>query len=396
MFRRTRFVCISDTHNASPDGSFNLPAGDVLIHAGDLTNQGKYDELRKTFDWISKTDFEVKLVIAGNHDITLDQAFYEESGDHHHGRHLQDAEACRKLMEQYPSITFLHHESVGVTLLKPDGPRTSFKVFGSPYSPARGTWAFGYQPDEAFDLWSQIPLDADVVVTHTPPRNHCDQSRDRGSTGCEALRQALWRARPSLAVCGHVHEGRGVERVVWDMHAPHSNFKEEDVGCWVDPGVGNKKQCMVDLSSRSPQPLQGINQIQKAISGTKKPKGPLMKCWTWKSEIRGLHSEQCSSPAIDETHLDKTAVGVVGTGATLQQSCLLDEKGQPAVLEDRVRKLTTDRPNTDALQGRLGRRETCVVNAAIMATSWPHKAVNGSKYNKPIVVDLDLPTSNSL
>ncbi|KAL9009910.1 MAG: hypothetical protein Q9180_009353, partial [Flavoplaca navasiana] len=164
-------------------------------------------------------------------------------------------------------------------------------------------------------------------------------------------------------------------------------FKEEDVGYWVDPGAGNKKQCLVDLSSRSPQPLQGINQIQKAISGAKKPKGPLMKCWTWKSEIRGLHSEQCSSTAIDEMHLDTTAGGVAETGATLQPSCLLDEKEQPAVLEDRVRISTTD---------RLDRRETCVVNAAIMATSWPHKAVNGSKYNKPMVVDLDLPTSTSL
>ncbi|KAL9627541.1 MAG: hypothetical protein Q9204_006496 [Flavoplaca sp. TL-2023a] len=277
MFCRTRLVCISDTHNASPDGSFKLPAGDVLIHAGDLTNQGRHDELHKTFDWISKTDFEVKIVIAGNHDITLDQTFYEESGDHHHGQHLQDAEACRKLMEQYFSITFLHHESVEVTLLKPDGPRTSFKVFGSPYSPARGTWALGYQPDEAFDLWSRIPLDADVIVTHTPPRNHCDRSRDRGLAGCEALRQALWSVRPSLAVCGYVHEGRGVKRVVWEMDSPDGNFKEEDVGYWVDPGFGNKKQCLVDLSSRSSQPLRSRNQIRKAISGTKKPTRPAEK-----------------------------------------------------------------------------------------------------------------------
>ncbi|KAL8842347.1 MAG: hypothetical protein Q9176_002736 [Flavoplaca citrina] len=361
MFRRTRLVCISDTHNASPDGSFKLPAGDVLIHAGDLTNQGRYDELRKTFDWISKTDFEVKIVIAGNHDITLDQAFYEESGDYHHGQHLQDAEVCRKLMEQYPSITFLHHESVEVTLLKPGGPRTSFKVFGSPYSPARVK--FRWMPT----LSLRIRLRETTVINQKIA------------------------GRLAVKHCGKLYRS-----IVWDMHSHDGNFKEEDVGYWVDPGFGNKKQCLVDLSSRSPQPLQGINQIQKANSGTKKSKGPLMECWTWKSEIRGLYSEQCSSPAIDETHLDKTAVGVAGTGATLQQSCLLDEKEQPAVLEDRVRKSTTDRPKRDALQGRLGRRETCVVNAAIMATSWPHKAVNGSKYNKPIVVDLDLPTSTSL
>ena len=39
--RRTRFVCVSDTHNSTP----KLPTGDVLIHAGDLTNQGSYQEV---------------------------------------------------------------------------------------------------------------------------------------------------------------------------------------------------------------------------------------------------------------------------------------------------------------------------------------------------------------
>jgi len=63
--RKTRFVCISDTHNASPRGAFQLPKGDVLIHAGDLTNQGSFSELKKTIEWIEKADFEAKIIIAG-------------------------------------------------------------------------------------------------------------------------------------------------------------------------------------------------------------------------------------------------------------------------------------------------------------------------------------------
>lgn len=66
MSHKTRFVCVSDTHNASPtNGAFKLPKGDVLIHAGDLTNQGTYAEIRKTLDWIQAADFEVKIVVAG-------------------------------------------------------------------------------------------------------------------------------------------------------------------------------------------------------------------------------------------------------------------------------------------------------------------------------------------
>lgn len=64
--RKTRFVCVSDTHNASPtNGSFKLPKGDVMIHAGDLTNQGTLSELQRTIDWIEQADYEAKIVIAG-------------------------------------------------------------------------------------------------------------------------------------------------------------------------------------------------------------------------------------------------------------------------------------------------------------------------------------------
>ena len=64
--RRTRFVCVSDTHNATPkDGAFKLPKGDVLIHAGDMTKQGTYAELQKALTWIDIADFDVKIVVAG-------------------------------------------------------------------------------------------------------------------------------------------------------------------------------------------------------------------------------------------------------------------------------------------------------------------------------------------
>ena len=66
MRRRTRFVCVSDTHAYTPsEAGFKLPAGDVLIHAGDLTNHGSSAELRKTMSWIATAEFEVKIIICG-------------------------------------------------------------------------------------------------------------------------------------------------------------------------------------------------------------------------------------------------------------------------------------------------------------------------------------------
>lgn len=67
MRRKTRFVCVSDTHAYTPsEAGFKLPAGDVLIHAGDLTNHGSAAELRKTMSWIATADFEVKIIICGS------------------------------------------------------------------------------------------------------------------------------------------------------------------------------------------------------------------------------------------------------------------------------------------------------------------------------------------
>lgn len=65
LMRKTRFVCISDTHNASPNGAFKLPKGDVLVHAGDMTNQGSFKELQKTIKWLEEADFEAKIIVAG-------------------------------------------------------------------------------------------------------------------------------------------------------------------------------------------------------------------------------------------------------------------------------------------------------------------------------------------
>jgi len=42
-----------------------------------------------------------------------------------------------------------------------------------------------------------------------------------------------------------------------------------------------------------------------------------------------------------------------------------------------------------AIRARAQRQETCIVNAAIVSTSWPHRG--GKKFNTPIVVDLELP-----
>ncbi|PKS11681.1 hypothetical protein jhhlp_001833 [Lomentospora prolificans] len=249
--RRTRFICISDTHNAN----VALPKGDVLIHAGDLTNRGSYSELSKTIQWLEKADFECKIVIAGNHELTLDEPYYADlRATSSRPNYTDDPSKCLSLLTS-SSLTYLSHASTKIQLSSPSGPRTTFTVFGSPHTPRRGQEtafsAFVYDtPNKPSDpsptLWNDIPSDADIVVTHTPPRGHLDMVPGDIHIGCVALRKALWRVRPRLAVCGHVHFGRGADYVSWGPEEGEVASTET----WVDPAPEGKKNSLVDLTAR--------------------------------------------------------------------------------------------------------------------------------------------------
>lgn len=242
-FQKIRIVCISDTHNASPGSGYTFPPGDLLIHAGDLTNNGQPSEIRKALAWLREANYEHKIVIAGNHDRCLESRLSlshkpDEDGD-------EEAAQLRQTMREDDRITYLEHESEVVTVKGME-----IRVFGSPYSPATASstqyTAFQYPPSQAQQLWSSIPSNTTILITHTPPAGHLDTSAHWTQGGCHALSQALFRSKPRLHVCGHCHEGRGAEIVCWSDEAE----AEHGVTEWTDPGSGNKKQSLFDLTGK--------------------------------------------------------------------------------------------------------------------------------------------------
>lgn len=135
---------------------------------------------------------------------------------------LQNLDDCFYLIRDYsPNIHYLHHGGRTIRLRSPTGPQTTFNIFGSPCVPKLNgnTCAFGYerQSDMAESLWSHIPLDTDILLTHTPAYNHRDTSTEWQAAGYEVLRKALWQVRPRLAVCGRIREARGIEKVQWEL-----------------------------------------------------------------------------------------------------------------------------------------------------------------------------------
>lgn len=105
---KTRFLIISDTHSADPsqnlkhdDISFRppLPAADVLLHCGDLTMVGLLEEYERTFKMLESVSAPLKLVIAGNHDISLDEAYFERKGEYMQRRNGYDKDLPKKARE---------------------------------------------------------------------------------------------------------------------------------------------------------------------------------------------------------------------------------------------------------------------------------------------------------
>ena len=249
--RRLRVVCISDTHNRH--SSLVVPAGDVLVHAGDLTNGGSRPELARAVAWLAAQPHEIKLVVAGNHDgRTLDPAFGSRGArGADPAAHAPSLALLTSPTAVAAGIVYLAHEARLLTLR--DGRR--IRVFASPLSPqddADSAWSgFGYAPPESADTspWAVVPADTELLVTHTPPKYHLDaavsyacvagapaagdvagaagMAGTQGAEGaegifrgCEMLRRALWHVRPALHVFGHVHRGWGVERVTWADSTP--------------------------------------------------------------------------------------------------------------------------------------------------------------------------------
>ncbi|UNI13581.1 hypothetical protein JDV02_000310 [Purpureocillium takamizusanense] len=200
-----RVVCISDTHNAQPD----LPPGDILVHAGDLTENGSFAELDAQLAWLAAQPHPHKLVVAGNHDVLLDDAFLAR----HPARRYGDARTKADL-PLGPPLTYLQDSSARVGVVDRPGAEKALLVYGSPWTPAYGVSAFQYARHE--DPWNgAVPDGVDVLLTHGPPRGHLDR-RDFHDAGCSYLAAEVFRLRPRLHVFGHIHAARGREDLVLD------------------------------------------------------------------------------------------------------------------------------------------------------------------------------------
>lgn len=187
-----KIVLISDTH--TKEEKLNLPEGDLLLHAGDLSYDGHLACLNDFNEWCGRQKAKFKygiVAIAGNHDLTLDP------------NNIRYKPAAKDL---FTNFTYLDDSGTEINGLK---------IWGSPIQPWFHDWAFNRQRGtEIKDHWDLIPDTTDVLITHGPPYGILDKPFGRRpSVGCVDLLEAVNRIKPKLHVFGHIHGDYGIQVV---------------------------------------------------------------------------------------------------------------------------------------------------------------------------------------
>ena len=192
-----RIICMSDPHGLHR--KVELPEGDLLVCAGDLTVSGELSAILDFSTWLKEQaaigKFGVAVVIAGNHDFTFDPTTNRQSWWHPY-----DSKA-----EEWTKEAAIYLNDSGAEVM-------GLKVWGSPIQPTFHDWAFNR--DRGLPIkehWQLIPDGLDILITHGPPLGFLDRPFGKyAPVGCADLALKVTEAKPRLHVFGHIHGGYGV------------------------------------------------------------------------------------------------------------------------------------------------------------------------------------------
>ncbi len=162
--------------------------GDLIIHAGDISNVGKEAGVIAFLDWFQNLNFKHKIFIAGNHDFYFERATDEE---------------IQNLIPK--EIIYLNDSGTEI-----DG----IHIWGSPIQPWFHDWAFNRQRGADIKKhWDLIPQQTDILVTHGPPFGILDATMRQQNVGCDDLLEKVKVVAPKIHAFGHIHEAYGIREL---------------------------------------------------------------------------------------------------------------------------------------------------------------------------------------
>lgn len=169
----------SDTHDHYH--KLQIPTNvEIIICAGDVINGFSTNDLEYFFKWYSLIPAELKIFVAGNHEIIFDLF----------------PEKAKSLIPD--NIVFL--ENSGIT----------YKDINF-YSAVARSWLHSE---------IEIPKNTDFFISHGPAEGVLDDNQ-----GCSLLRKAVFKSKPAYHIFGHIHQlGNQTTKI--------NNINFCNVSCW--------------------------------------------------------------------------------------------------------------------------------------------------------------------
>lgn len=186
-----KVVAIADTHC----GQMDMPKGDILLVAGDLTHSGKMLELESQLNWYLTLGFKHVVIISGNHDFCFEgKKSRNGSIDHKFKQDAIDAVTSR-------GIIYLEDSECTIE---------GVKIYGTPYTPWFYDWAFNvHRGPNLRAVYDKIPDNVDILLVHGPPKGFGDKTIYGETVGSEELLDVIKAKKPKYAFFGHIHEDPG-------------------------------------------------------------------------------------------------------------------------------------------------------------------------------------------
>lgn len=170
-----KILHLSDTHSCH-HRLRDLPEADMVVHSGDFCMVGSEQEAIDFLNWFCDLPYRHKIFISGNHDECLYGANIDGLDDNVH---------------------YLCNSGIEIDRLK---------FYGVPM----------FMGDCVTDRqnlnYDKIPIDTDVLITHSPAYGILDFDDDI-NFGSEELLQAVTNVNPYVHLFGHIHKQHGITTV---------------------------------------------------------------------------------------------------------------------------------------------------------------------------------------
>jgi len=200
--KKLTVVVISDTHVRHRE--LHIPEGDVLIHCGDFSNDGCYEQVSDFAAWFESHPHPHKLVISGNHDVGLAHKLFAFTAKKDTKSKLKESFRAKKHKQWFKNSTFLNNAAAEIE---------GVYFYGTEWM-RRGS--------------AKIPPETNVLITHEPPKGILDTEGENSFWSEFLLEDVSKLENVWIHMFGHIHASRGFESRdgVWYLNAANQGISK--------------------------------------------------------------------------------------------------------------------------------------------------------------------------